>query len=67
VKQISDFPLPEFGKEGRRVTGGLVASWDHQDLPLRNAFDLTVQNSEFRWIALVIRRVDGEHKGLDAL
>src|SRR2546428_3193222 len=67
LQQIPHFLLPESRVESSCVTGGLVAGGYQQYTAILHPLDLAVQDSKFRWITLVVRRVDGKQRGLDAL
>ena len=49
------------------MAGGLIAGGDQKGAPIPDALDLAVQHTQLRRVALVVRRVDGQQRRLDAL
>src|SRR5688572_1995657 len=67
LQQLAQLLLPECRARGSGVAGGLFARRDEQQAAALHPLRLALQHAELRRIALVVRRVDGEHLGLDAL
>src|SRR5688572_29609125 len=51
----------------RAMTARLVADRDQNITPPLYAFDLPLQNSQLRWIDLIISRVDRDERRFDTL
>ena len=46
---------------------GVGAAGNQKHAPVLDTLDFSIKNAQLRWIALVVRRVDGEHGGLDSI
>src|SRR5450432_2435054 len=57
----------KLGRASRAVTGGVFAGGDQHCTAVLDAFDLAIEQAQFHRVALVVRSVNGEHRGLDFL
>jgi hypothetical protein len=67
LQEFLQLLFPEFGKYCREMATRILARRNEDQASVLNALEFALHDPSFWWVSLVVRRIDGEHCGLDAL
>src|SRR5207247_7322661 len=65
LQQLFQIPLPDRRNRMRAVAASLIADRNHDEAAALDAFDLALDNSQFRWVDKIIGGIDRDKRRFD--